>query len=204
MINFILEKTEFSIEKRFKEHCKDSKRGYKNRPLYKAMNKYGIEHFSIELIEECSEQNICEREQYWIKYYDSFNNGYNATLGGDGKAYIDYNVIINLFLQGFNIVEIAEKTNHAAGHISKILKEKGNITQDQIDSQAIKKQERKVFRLDKNTKQVLDVYDSVAKASAWVKENGYSIDKIDGISSHICQCCSGIRKSAYKFDWSYE
>ena len=29
-----------------------------------------------------------EREKYWIEYYGSFKNGYNATLGGDGKAYI--------------------------------------------------------------------------------------------------------------------
>lgn len=55
-------KTEFNIEKRFKEHCQDSKKGYENRPLYKAMNKYGIEHFSIEKIEECN--NLEEREKY--------------------------------------------------------------------------------------------------------------------------------------------
>ena len=125
-------KTEFDIQKRFYEHCKDSKRGYTNRPLYNAMNKFGIEHFSIEEIEQC-EENLEQREQYWIQYYDSFYNGYNATLGGDGKAYIDYNYIIELFIQGLNITEIAKKTNHDSGHISKILKEKGNISQKQID-----------------------------------------------------------------------
>lgn len=26
-----------------------------------------------------------EREKYWIEYFDSFRNGYNATMGGDGK-----------------------------------------------------------------------------------------------------------------------
>ena len=76
-------KTEFSIEKRFKEHCRDSKKEHQNRPLYNAMNKYGIEHFKIELIEECN--NPEEREIYWIQHFDSYKNGYNATLGGDGK-----------------------------------------------------------------------------------------------------------------------
>ena len=45
-------KTEFSIEKRFKEHCKDAYDNKKEkRPLYAAMRKYGIENFEISLIE---------------------------------------------------------------------------------------------------------------------------------------------------------
>ena len=52
------------------------------------MNKYGIEHFHIELIEETD--NPEEREIYWIEKLGSFKNGYNATLGGDGKKYLDY------------------------------------------------------------------------------------------------------------------
>ena len=46
-------KTETSLEQRFKEHCKDSQtERCENRPLYRAMKKYGIEHFSISLIEQ--------------------------------------------------------------------------------------------------------------------------------------------------------
>ena len=46
-------KTEFSIEKRFKEHCCDAfRKKNEKRLLYAAMRKYGIEHFYIELIEE--------------------------------------------------------------------------------------------------------------------------------------------------------
>lgn len=58
-------KTEYSIEKRFKEHCSESEQERSwNRPLYRAMRKYGIEHFSISLIEETD--NTAEAEQYWI------------------------------------------------------------------------------------------------------------------------------------------
>lgn len=57
-------------------------------------------NFYVELIEETN--NPEEREQFWIRYYNSyvgFSNcqGYNATLGGDGKAYIDREPIIELF-----------------------------------------------------------------------------------------------------------
>lgn len=86
-------KTEFDIEKRFKEHCRDAfKERNEKRPLYNAMNKYGIEHFKIEEIEQCN--NIEKREKYWIEYYDSYNNGYNATLGGDGKTLINYDSVV--------------------------------------------------------------------------------------------------------------
>ena len=56
------------------------------------MRKYGIEHFHIELIEETD--NPEEREIYWIEKKQSFKNGYNATIGGDGRKYIDYDLVI--------------------------------------------------------------------------------------------------------------
>lgn len=58
-----------------------------NSPLYNSMRHYGIDNFKFEIIEECSLNNLYEREKYWIRYYDSYNRqkGYNLTLGGDGS-----------------------------------------------------------------------------------------------------------------------
>ena len=47
------------------------------------MNYYGINHFKIEIIEECDNSLLNDREKYWIQYYNSLINGYNATLGGE-------------------------------------------------------------------------------------------------------------------------
>ena len=58
--------------------------------LYRAMRKYGIENFSIELVEECEDNKLNEQEQYWINYYNSYNNGYNMTLGGEGASGNNY------------------------------------------------------------------------------------------------------------------
>lgn len=80
-------KTTYSIEKRWKEHCYDCKKTEINqhRPLYNAMQKYGIENFNISIIEEnIPEENIDNREKFWISKLDTYYNGYNATLGGDG------------------------------------------------------------------------------------------------------------------------
>lgn len=57
--------TKLSIEERFKEHLHSYRsRKFEKRPLYDAMDKYGIENFIIEKIEECPAEKINEREIY--------------------------------------------------------------------------------------------------------------------------------------------
>lgn len=85
-------KTGQTVQSRFQEHIYTSKLTYTNRPLYDAMNKYGIEHFQVETIDYCkNDKEASEREIYWIAYYDTYRNGYNATIGGDGVSYLDLN-----------------------------------------------------------------------------------------------------------------
>lgn len=107
-----------SIEERFKEHLRDSERQYKEkRPLYEAINKYGKEHFSIFLIEEVENDEIAsEREQYWIKKLHTYIgdpecNGYNATLGGDGKRYYNYQLLANEYQKLGTVKDVAKKYN---------------------------------------------------------------------------------------------
>lgn len=104
-------KTGNSIEQRFREHIADSKkRRCEKRPLYRAMNKYGVEHFSIELLEECSIEDSSEREMYWIKTLNTYGHtGYNATLGGDSKHYYDYRELSNAYLELGTLKAVAEK-----------------------------------------------------------------------------------------------
>lgn len=53
--------------------------------LTKAIKKYGVNNFISEIIEDCIPDNLSnDREKYWIKFHNTFNNGYNATRGGDG------------------------------------------------------------------------------------------------------------------------
>ena len=53
--------------------------------IHQAMFKIGIENFYIEILEECEYDKLSEREIYWINYYDSYNKGYNMTLGGESN-----------------------------------------------------------------------------------------------------------------------
>jgi group I intron endonuclease len=61
--------------------------------IHKAINKYGKENFTFEVIEICNVENIgLEREKFWIEQYKSnvykYGNefGYNLTEGGDGSS----------------------------------------------------------------------------------------------------------------------
>ena len=57
-----------------------------NRLIHKAIEKYGVEHFSFEVIEsDVSETLLNELEQYYISKFSSKTpGGYNLTDGGDG------------------------------------------------------------------------------------------------------------------------
>lgn len=78
-------KTTKPLEDRFNQHLKCAK-NHVNRYLYDAMNKYGYDKFKICLIEECMDEDLNEREKYYISMYKSNQKdfGYNMTVGGDG------------------------------------------------------------------------------------------------------------------------
>lgn len=58
----------------------------RNRPLYKAIRKYGLESFSFEIIDTAqSLEELNEKEIYYIAFYDSCvdnGKGYNLDKGG--------------------------------------------------------------------------------------------------------------------------
>ena len=68
------------IEQRFQRHINDAVNNILDTHFARAIRKYGKENFYIELVETCNNQTELNlREQYWIRKYDSINNGYNET-----------------------------------------------------------------------------------------------------------------------------
>jgi group I intron endonuclease len=76
-------KTDFSLIKRFREHINDTfskSRRTENRPLYRAIRKYGPQSFKLQVIDNAeTQEELNLKEQYWIRFYDSVNKGYNET-----------------------------------------------------------------------------------------------------------------------------
>lgn len=85
-----------TLKKRFNGHCCYSKTDRSiNMYIKRAIHKYGKQHFEIQLLEECPIEQLNDREIYWINYYDSYNNGYNLTLGGQDSNYFNINKLEN-------------------------------------------------------------------------------------------------------------
>lgn len=73
------------IENRWKKHIRFlNDKSHHNKHLQAAWNKFGEENFEFKVIEECKENELNERETYYISKYDTYNSGYNLDLGGEG------------------------------------------------------------------------------------------------------------------------
>ena len=84
-----------NVKERFYQHCATKcSKVVSNMAIHRAIKKYGKSNFTVEVIEEIDSANLNDRERYWIKYYNSYNNGYNSTKGGqDGcKPFKDLDV----------------------------------------------------------------------------------------------------------------
>ena len=71
------------IYKRWCDHCKcglgiDTPPGNK---LYKAIQEYGLENFTFELLVECTQAELNDKERYFIELYQADTFGYNSTGG---------------------------------------------------------------------------------------------------------------------------
>lgn len=185
-------KTLKTIEERWREHCQDYTRSKnEKRPLYNAMNAYGKENFSIEMIEECNAELLNEREKYWIEYYGSFKNGYNATKGGDGTQYADYDLICRLYKEFPTIRQVSAITGYDYSTIEIALSCNG-VSKEEIKSNGLKAIMKPVAKCDLKTGEVLEVYPSAIEA-----------ERQNGNTKHINDVCKGKRKSCKGFSWKY-
>lgn len=93
------------VQKRWKEHIyaayreKDDNRYY----LHRAISKYGVDNFNFEIIEEVPNEQLDEREIYYIakwhtyRYDELGNQSYNLTRGGQGNWKFETEALIKAF-----------------------------------------------------------------------------------------------------------
>ena len=55
-----------------------------NNKFANSIRKWGWDAFEGRVLEEVYEEDLNELEKFYIEYFDSFKNGYNTTLGGEG------------------------------------------------------------------------------------------------------------------------
>lgn len=156
-----------TVQKRFTQHKNNSNKEYFSQiVLYKAFNKYGIENFICEEIEEVPNEKLDEREKYWIEYYDSYFNGYNSTLGG--RATQLYNWDTDDIIEKYMILKSARAVAKEIGcdhsTIDRILNENGvkRFTPSQQQSKPL------YFK----KKDEIHHFETTREAAEWLIENG--------------------------------
>lgn len=193
-------KTNFLLEKRWFEHCKDYQKETKEkRPLYAAMKKYGIDNFFIELIEEIPELESSEREKYWIEYYKTFKYGYNATIGGDGVRYLDYDLVIVNYQELKNCKEVSKRMHIDVGSIRKIL----NLKDIEIlsSNEVISIKFGKIVKMYSLQNEYLSTFKNMSEAAKFLIDSKISLGSKNSTRNKISEVCSGKRKTAYKYIW---
>lgn len=150
-----------NLKRRFSEH---KARGYQkdgHKVLYYAFDKYGIENFSFDIVEKVEDCEANCREQYWIAYYDSFENGYNMTQGGDAPPVfkgiehplcshsIDIIQLVKQLLKKTTLStkEIANLTNYNTSSINRI--NLGELHYDENIEYPIRKEQTKINKVER-------------------------------------------------------
>ena len=187
-----------NINHRLQTHINTALRAPRCKFHY-AIKDIGPEHFTILLIEECQDNLLDDREKYWIKYYNTVENGYNTTLGGSSGFHYDRNIILKYWNQGMIIQEISDKLGIDRGLLGQILKTEG-ITQTEINerryiSTRVQEKNRKIYQIDPNTGEIIKLWNSIGE-----------IERELHIShSSIIGCCmlKPRIKTAGGFTWRY-
>lgn len=184
-----------NVNIRWKQHLKPKK--YKCA-IYSAFQKYGINNFTFEILEAVLDEFINEKEVYYIKKFNSFNDGYNLTKGGEGikglkkkRKYED--IVPDLYSELKSTVKVANKLSISRITVRTILKEKG-LFEKNNSSYNYKKVQVLQFDLRDN---FICEYKSIAEAC-------FKLGKTNKQISEISKCCRNKRKSAWGYKWKYK
>jgi len=162
--------------------------------LYRSLLKHGWDAHKKEIIEECSESQLLERETYWKKYYKVLEvSSLCCKIDGRGGKH-------------------SEKTKH---NISKALKGKLKPigTRNKI-SQSKKgkplKYKRTIIHSNNlaksNYKPILqyDLQDNFIKEWSSIKEAEYYYNPAIKTQDNIGACCRNRQFTAYGYKWKYK
>lgn len=126
--------TTTTLKKRWHDHIRESfseGHGY-NYHLHCAIRKYGLDNFTFEEIEQCSDEARFAREHYYIMFYNTLEpNGYNLLASGTGSVKVPIEAILESWNEGLSTVEIGKRLGLHRQTVATHLKA-NNISQEEI------------------------------------------------------------------------
>lgn len=196
-MSYIGKTTYANIQKRFNQHKYYALtiKGGKLNSLHQAIRDFGINNFTIEIIDTIYEPNSLEqKEKEYIALYHTYVNdplckGYNQSKGGEGTHYNDENFSEELADKIITTYEKVQNQNEVARQLQINVKTVHNYLKLNdikiIDAGtiAIKNTGKKVAILKEN--EIIAIYPSLGEAAR------HFIDKES--ASHISEVCYGKR-----------
>lgn len=169
-----------------------------NKELGADIEKYGWDSFRVEILEECTKENIRSRERFYIELLNAVENGYNIV-----KATTYQDLMHDMNVKNWRNPEYREKHSKLSSQIQKkrlenpeYLAEKSKQLKRHTDS--IK---RPVGMYSKNG-ELLHTFGGVREAERWLISVG--ITQSHNASTSISNCCNGGRhKTVYGYVWKY-
>jgi group I intron endonuclease len=151
------------------------------KKIYNSLIKYGIENHSFEVLEECSMEQLNEKEIYYIEKYDSFKNGLNMQIGGKSSPKSEE------FKQKLR----KPKPLGFAEHMSRVMTGKKQSLEHKLKTS--NKLKKPITQLDMSGNIIKD-WNSSIDAS-----NELKVDR-----GSLTQCLKGRIKSCGGFKWIYK
>lgn len=152
-----------------------------NSAIHQAIKKYGIDNFTFEIIEECDQSLLDEKEIYWIKYYNSYKEGYNLTPGGRFACCFDIMAIKDLYENYKSMNTTAKIIGCSENTVRRILHSL-DIYNNECQT------EKAIDKIDPKTFSIITTYDSLTQAAISEK---VSLSAISMVINGKTQSCNG-------------
>lgn len=187
-----------TVEDRWKQHIRNARLSNQNAHYFQyAIRKYGPENFKVEVLEECPKEELDEKEMYYIKKYNTYEDGYNLSLGGEGGGCkYNYDQIKQYYKEEGSALAVSKKYNISRDTIAKALRA------TKVSSYGVKY--TPLLMLDKTDFHIVKKFSNFYEASHFLQDEGYSKGKLNGILARLHEVCRGDRLSAYGFCWVKE
>lgn len=187
----------FNLKSRLKYHRYSHDRN-PNRALGADIEKYGWDAFKVEILENCTRDNVRERERFYIESLRAVEEGYNIVKA---TIYSDFLKELNAAL--WKNPEYREMMSRNSSELQKrrlqnpeYLKEKSRQLKRYTDSI------KKPIGMYAISGELLHTFEGVRAAERWLIENGITESRY--ASSAIADCANGGRhKTVYGYVWRY-
>ena len=166
------------------------------------MQKYGIDNFSISIIEECTKDVATVREIYWINRLNTFNNGYNCTIGGKGKSFVNYTTLIKIYRETKSISQTARMLDVSIDTVSDFLHRTNADLPSRHEISVIHDMAKPVIFVDKNGNTIQE-FDSIYSAARWMMETNPCLKSKVSVCNNITRVCKGKGQTAYGYIWRF-